>query len=483
MALPHSNLSSQFSTGLKTTSTTTTWAVGPSGFGYGDGDDATVVPTTTSIYLRHEFTLDNLAAIEEAVFAMDYDDGYVAYLNGVEIGRGNCGNPGEFVAWDATLSVDQEAVLYNGGTPDLINLNPATALVQGMNTLAIEVHNVGPGSSDLTARPFLFLGTSEQAQTFGTPPGWFSPAFSDTHFVTFNLNMSNENVSPEGVYLAGGSFGYPGAHAFADPDGDDVWTLVMEIPHGFTGHYTFTNGACQDWSCKEYIGGQDCADPSHWNDRLLENVTSSFTISTCFSQCTTDGTCAAISGCTDPAAINHFDAATEDDGSCIYMNESNLPLVQITTDTPILDDPRIVANMKVTNLAGRPQHPRRRAQRIQRPNHHRNSGVVLPVLPQAVLRLGNPGFHRGQQQRVADGHAGGERLDPPRPVLRQDAHSQRRHLQDGHGSSANTPAAGIANCTSTATTAGCTCSWRTSSATTTGWTSPRCCRQTRRATN
>ena len=63
------------------------WEEGPSGFGYGDGDDATVVPTTTSIYLRRQFTLDNLAAIEEAVFAMDYDDGYVAYLNGVEIGR------------------------------------------------------------------------------------------------------------------------------------------------------------------------------------------------------------------------------------------------------------------------------------------------------------------------------------------------------------------------------------------------------------
>ena len=100
------------------------WAVGPSGFGYGDGDDATVVPTTTSIYLRHEFTLDNLAAIEEAVFAMDYDDGFVAYLNGTEIARGNCGNPGDFVAWDATLSVDQEAVLYSGGTPDLRQLGP-----------------------------------------------------------------------------------------------------------------------------------------------------------------------------------------------------------------------------------------------------------------------------------------------------------------------------------------------------------------------
>ena len=48
--------------------------------------------------------------------------------------------------------------------------------------------------------------------------------------------------------------------------------------------------------------------------------------------------------------MNFWDAATEDDGSCIYMNESTLPLVQVTTDTPILDDPRIVANMKVTNL-------------------------------------------------------------------------------------------------------------------------------------
>ena len=38
-----------------------TWAEGPSGFGYGDGDDATVVPTTTSIYLRHQFTIDDLA--------------------------------------------------------------------------------------------------------------------------------------------------------------------------------------------------------------------------------------------------------------------------------------------------------------------------------------------------------------------------------------------------------------------------------------
>ena len=72
-------------------------------------------------------------------------------------------------------------------------------------------------------------------------------------------------------------------------------------------------------------------------------------VNTCFGQCTTDGTCAAIQGCTDPSAVNFEGAATEDDGSCIYFNQSTLPLVQITTESPILDDPRIVANMKVLN--------------------------------------------------------------------------------------------------------------------------------------
>ena len=60
-----------------------TWDEGPAGFGYGDGDDATEVPVTTSIYLRHKFDLDDPSAFSRAVLAVDYDDGYVAYLNAV----------------------------------------------------------------------------------------------------------------------------------------------------------------------------------------------------------------------------------------------------------------------------------------------------------------------------------------------------------------------------------------------------------------
>ena len=65
--------------------------MGPSGFGYSDGDDATTVPTTPSLYLRRTFDVENLEQWLDAQFFMDYDDGFVAYLNGVEIARATRG--------------------------------------------------------------------------------------------------------------------------------------------------------------------------------------------------------------------------------------------------------------------------------------------------------------------------------------------------------------------------------------------------------
>jgi hypothetical protein len=114
--------------------------------------------------------------------------------------------------------------------------------------------------------------------------------------VTWNLNMTNETVAPEGPSVAGGAdFGNPGTNPMSDPDGDGIWTLTLEVEAGYTGYYTFTNGACPDWSCKENIAGQACANPANYNDRQLENITEDTVINTCFGQCTTDGTCTASS--------------------------------------------------------------------------------------------------------------------------------------------------------------------------------------------
>ena len=59
------------------------WLEGPSGFGYGDGDDATIVSPTPSLYSApYVLKLQNLDSWLDVDFFMDYDDGFVAYLNG-----------------------------------------------------------------------------------------------------------------------------------------------------------------------------------------------------------------------------------------------------------------------------------------------------------------------------------------------------------------------------------------------------------------
>ncbi len=109
--------------------------------------------------------------------------------------------------------------------------------------------------------------------------------------LTIELGTSGITVSPEGVFIAGGgNFGDPGSNALLDPDGDGIYSATFERPIGFESFFTFTNGACADFSCKEDIAGQDCANPDNFNDRYFGPLTEDLTISTCFGECTTDAT-------------------------------------------------------------------------------------------------------------------------------------------------------------------------------------------------
>ena len=168
-------------------------------------------------------------------------------------------------------------------------------------------------------------------------------ASAQVGIITWEVNMANEDVSPEGVYLAGGDyFGVPGDNPMSDDDGDGIWTITMAMPIGYTGAYTFTNGACGDWSCKENIVGQSCAFGT-WSDRELPEVTGDATYSTCFSQCSTDGTCASVtaSDITFRVDMSEQDVAdgvylhaaydgwgaipmTDDDGDNIYEYSTSL---------------------------------------------------------------------------------------------------------------------------------------------------------------
>jgi hypothetical protein len=75
---------------------------------------------------------------------MQRDDGAAVYLNGSELFRDNLP--------EGTLTASTRALVSQGGTDEQTWrtwLVPATALVEGLNVLAVETHQFAPDSSDL----------------------------------------------------------------------------------------------------------------------------------------------------------------------------------------------------------------------------------------------------------------------------------------------------------------------------------------------
>lgn len=139
------------------------WASGPSGFGRGDGDDATLLQADT-VYLRKPFSLSSnlLDEITTVYLHLDLDDGFVAYLNNVEIARQHMGYPGDHPPFDQRADKESEARLYKGWFLNPVSLDSfRTLLLPGTNVLAVQIHNATHQGDDLTAIPMLTIGRTE----------------------------------------------------------------------------------------------------------------------------------------------------------------------------------------------------------------------------------------------------------------------------------------------------------------------------------
>lgn len=171
------------------------WNQGPGGFGYEDGDDATVVPRVISLCVRKSFTIADKSRIAKAWLHIDYDDAFVAYLNDVEIARANIGAPGDHPTFNQSATTFREALMYQGGAPDAFALTNLQSLFRdGENVLAIQVHNYGIESSDLSLIPFLSIGFSTPPDSSrGTSP--FLPPFSNQLHTNFKISADGERVS------------------------------------------------------------------------------------------------------------------------------------------------------------------------------------------------------------------------------------------------------------------------------------------------
>lgn len=223
------------------------WPTGTAELGYGDGDEATVIPIVdvnpaasgvqkaATCYFRHTFTLANANQITSLALSAKYDDSYAVYLNGTR------------VAGD--LPLDPAYNYYSGNAIEDTIANTSvspTLLRNGLNTICIEVHQANDASSDLSmnlsltgtrtvaSTPLLLTGTGARTLRFRAYSGAAWSALSEsTYQVGTVLPTAAELVVSEISY-------FPQA-----PDGDAEFIELLNTSSTATldlGGARFTEG-------------------------------------------------------------------------------------------------------------------------------------------------------------------------------------------------------------------------------------------------
>lgn len=174
------------------------WTTGQCGIGYGDGDDVSVTANgTLCFYVRKSFNLVDTSVILNGIFNIDYDDGFVAYLNGTEIARS--GLSGLPPLYSDPASQSHEAQMYQSGGPEYFFINQAlfkSLIRNGNNVLSIEIHNESAGSSDLSCIPFLNIEISNNTNNYSPTPAWFTPPMTSSNLPIFIINTLNNQPIP-----------------------------------------------------------------------------------------------------------------------------------------------------------------------------------------------------------------------------------------------------------------------------------------------
>lgn len=210
-----------------------TWSAGTGGIGFGDSDDGTIVSTCVSIYSSKTFSISDTSKIQAAILNVDYDDAFVAYLNGVEIARMNIGTRGIRPAWNDVALVAHEATMYQGGNPDSFYIDRnilMSLLTNGTNVLAVEVHNQNSTNNDITCRPWLSFLVNDDVSYFGSVPSFFKIPTNIFLHAGFKLSRSGETVylsNAAGVIIdqKNSDVLEPDNSYGRNPDGSSNWCL------------------------------------------------------------------------------------------------------------------------------------------------------------------------------------------------------------------------------------------------------------------
>jgi hypothetical protein len=135
------------------------WSNGIGELGYGDGPgrpertvvsfglDSTNKYVTT--YFRKTFTVGNPADYTNLIARMLRDDGAVVYINGTEVWRSHMTNGTFNYLTLAGPAGNGGAVADDGNVYQVTNISPSV-LIAGQNIIAVEIHQEGRDSSDIS---------------------------------------------------------------------------------------------------------------------------------------------------------------------------------------------------------------------------------------------------------------------------------------------------------------------------------------------
>ena len=208
-----------------------TWSSAPGGFGYGDSGiqgERTTLPDMinlySTLYLRKSFEVPaGLNTNSHLQLMVDYDDGFVAYLDGVELTRANLTNgPGSFVGFNATTGGNSHEASccdqpVNPAT--IYDLGPvADRLSPGAHVLALIGVNQAPDSSDF----HLITDLSVIA-----PPANVVNGEILSIALTNLISVSGSNTLPNSTRVI-----VNGTNADFDPF-QGVWSATLSLRPGF----------------------------------------------------------------------------------------------------------------------------------------------------------------------------------------------------------------------------------------------------------
>ena len=177
----------------------TNWPAGVAPFHYGTntigGDDNVFTGTVLSdmknlyrcVFLRNTFLVTNVSQIQRLQFNYTYDDGYIAWINGIEVSRAA-------VSGQPTISTLAAASIQPAATGTAVPTNIlASYLVAGTNVLAVQAFNATLSGSDFRFDTSLVMYRTNEVPKNDN----FANRQVITNAVPWTVTGSNVNASVE----------------------------------------------------------------------------------------------------------------------------------------------------------------------------------------------------------------------------------------------------------------------------------------------